>query len=66
MSKKMIGGLSVKNKEIKAVYDSFIKNGTETMEELEDSFLPSVKNKDAKRKLLGKMKENAGMFYSYT
>ena len=57
MSKKMIGGLSVKNKEIKAVYDSFIKNGTETMEELEDSFLPSVKNKDAKRKLLGKMKE---------
>lgn len=53
----MIGGLSVKNKEIKAVYDSFIKNGTETMEELEDSFLPSVKNKDAKRKLLGKMKE---------
>lgn len=47
----------MKNKEIKAVYDSFIKDGTETMEELEDSFLPSVKNKDAKRKLLGKMKE---------
>ena len=48
----MIGGLPVKNKEIKAVYDSFIKDGTETTEELEDSFLPSVKNKDAKRKLL--------------
>lgn len=57
MSKKTIGGLLVKNKEIKAVYDSFIKDGTETTEELEDSFLPSVKNKDAKRKLLGKMKE---------
>lgn len=57
MNKKTIGGLSVKNKEIKAVYDSFIKDGTETAEELEDSFLPSVKNKDAKRKLLGKMKE---------
>ena len=53
----MIGGLSVKNKEIKAVYDSFIKDGTETTEELEDSFLPSVKNKDVKRKLLRKMKE---------
>ena len=47
----------MKNKEIKAVYDSFIKDGTETTEDLEDSFLPSVKNKDAKRKLLGKMKE---------
>ena len=47
----------MKNKEIKAVYDSFIKNGAEITEEFEDFFLPSVKNKDAKKKLLGKMKE---------
>lgn len=54
MNKKMVGGLSVKNKEIKAVYDSFIKDGTETTEDLEDSFLPSVKIKMQRESFLGR------------
>lgn len=48
----------MKNKEIKAVYDSFSKNGIETTEDFEDSVLPSVKHKESKKKLIEKMKEN--------
>ena len=51
----------MKNKEIKAVYDSFSKNGieiTEITEDFEDSVLPSVKHKESKKKLIEKMKEN--------
>lgn len=48
----------MKNKEIKAVYDSFSKNGIETTEDFENSVLPSVKHKESKKKLIEKMKEN--------
>lgn len=48
----------MKNKEIKAVYDSFSKNGIETTKDFEDSVLPSVKHKESKKKLIEKMKEN--------
>ena len=48
----------MKNKEIKAVYDSFSKNGIEITEDFEDSVLPSVKHKESKKKLIEKMKEN--------
>lgn len=48
----------MKNKEIKTVYDLFLKNGIETTEGFEDSVLPSVKYKESKKKLIEKMKEN--------